>query len=123
VQKFQVRRQGERLAGGADQGCHQEIVHVDKRKLSIILAVVLALVAVVMVRNYISQTEKKYIKEEKKAYVLVATQAIAAGATIDESMMKMEAIPEKYVQPNAINSPASPPDGARPRPSPPANRS
>lgn len=87
-------------------GFHEEIVRVDKRKLSIILAVVLALVAVVMVRNYISQTEKKYIKEEKKAYVLVATQPIAAGATIDESMMKMEAIPEKYVQPNAINSPS-----------------
>jgi Flp pilus assembly protein CpaB len=79
---------------------------VDKRKISIIMAVVLALVAVVMVRNYISQTEKKYIREEKKAYVLVATQPIAAGATIDESMMKMEAIPEKYVQPNAVNSPS-----------------
>lgn len=79
---------------------------MDKRKISIIMAVVLALVAVVMVRNYISQTEKKYIREEKKAYVLVATQPIAAGATIDESMMKMEAIPEKYVQPNAVNSPS-----------------
>jgi len=78
---------------------------VDKRKISVILAAVLALVAVVMVRNYISQTEKKYIREEKKAYVLVATQPIPAGGTIEESMLKMEAVPERYVQPNAISSP------------------
>lgn len=79
---------------------------MDKRKISIILGAVLGFVAVVLIRNYISQTERKYIKEEKKAYVLVATQPVAVGATIDESMMKMEAIPEKYVQPNAINSPS-----------------
>lgn len=79
---------------------------MDKRKISIILGAVLGFVAVVLIRNYISQTERKYIREEKKAYVLIATQAVAVGATIDESMMKMEAVPEKYVQPNAINSPS-----------------
>ncbi len=77
---------------------------MDKKKLSIVLAVVLALMAVVMVRNYISQTEKKFVKEEKKSYVLVATGSIAAGTTIDETMVKFEAIPEKYVQPKAISS-------------------
>lgn len=79
---------------------------MDKRKISIILAAVLALIAVVMVRNYISQTEKKYIKEEKKAYVVLATQPIALGSVIDESMLRIEAVPEKYVQPNAISSPS-----------------
>lgn len=77
---------------------------MDKKKLSIILAVVLALMAVVMVRNYIAQTEKKFVKEEKKAYVLVATVNIPAGTTIDETMVKFEAVPEKYVQPKAISS-------------------
>lgn len=77
---------------------------MDKRKISIILAIVLALTAVVMVRNYISQTEKKFVKEEKKAYVLVATTSIPAGTTIDETMIKFDAVPEKYVQPKAISS-------------------
>lgn len=77
---------------------------MDKRKLSIILAVVLALMGTVMVRNYISQTERKFVKEEKKAYVLVAKTSIPAGTTIDETMFQFEAVPEKYVQPKAINS-------------------
>ncbi len=77
---------------------------MDKKKLSVILAVVLALMGVVMMRNYISQTEKKFIKEEKKAYVLVATTNIPAGSTLDQTMMKFEAIPEKYVQPKALSS-------------------
>ncbi|HAJ57682.1 MAG TPA: Flp pilus assembly protein CpaB [Candidatus Omnitrophica bacterium] len=77
---------------------------MDKKKLSIILAVVLALMGVVMVRNYISQTEKKFVKEEKKAYVLIATTSIPLGTTIDETMVKFDAIPERYVQPKAISS-------------------
>lgn len=77
---------------------------MDKRKLSIILAVVLALMGTVMVRNYIAQTERKFVKEEKKAYVLVAKTSIPAGTTIDETMFQFEAVPEKYVQPKAINS-------------------
>jgi pilus assembly protein CpaB len=77
---------------------------MDKRKLSIILAFILAVVAVVLVRNYIAQTERKFVKEEKKAFVVVATANIPAGTTIDETMVRFEGIPEKYVQPKAISS-------------------
>ena len=77
---------------------------MDKKKLSLILALVLAGTGVFMIRNYIAQTEKKFIKEEKKAYVLVATVNIAAGTTIDSSMIKFDAVPERYVQPKALNS-------------------
>lgn len=77
---------------------------MDKRKLSIILAVVLALVAVAMVRNYISQQEKRFVKEERKAYVLVANTNINAGMAIDESMVQFATVPEQYVQPKAIDS-------------------
>ncbi len=59
---------------------------------------------VVMIRNYISRTEQKFIKEEKKAFVLVATVNIVAGTTIDSSMIKFDAVPERYVQPKALNS-------------------
>ncbi len=76
---------------------------MDKRKISIILALALALVAVVMLRNWISQTEKKYIKEEKKAYVEVASTNIPAGTTIDATMIHPEAVPERYVQPKAVD--------------------
>ncbi len=77
---------------------------MDKKKISIILAIVLAAMAVVMVRNYISRAEKKFIKEEKKAYVLVAAKNIPAGTTLDETMVRFDPIPVKYVQPKAINS-------------------
>lgn len=77
---------------------------MDKRKLSFILAFVLALTAVLMIRNYISQQEKRFIKEEKSAYVVVAVTNINAGTTIDESMIRFEKIPEKYVQPKAVSS-------------------
>jgi pilus assembly protein CpaB len=77
---------------------------MDKRKLSIILAVVLALMGVVMVRNYINQTEKKFVKEERRAFALVATTSIPAGTTIDQTMVRLESIPEKYVQPKTFNS-------------------
>ena len=79
---------------------------MDKRKISIILALALALVAVVMLRNWISQTEKKYVKEEKKAYVLEALTNIPAGTTIDGTMIRFDTVPERYVQPKAVNSEA-----------------
>jgi pilus assembly protein CpaB len=79
---------------------------VDKRKISIVLAIALALVAVVMLRNWISQTEKKYVREEKKAYVLIAATNIPAGTTIDGTMMRFDTVPERYVQPKAVNSEA-----------------
>ena len=77
---------------------------MDKKKLSLILALVLASMGVVMVRNYISQTERKFVKEEKKAYVIVATVSIPAGTTIDSTMFKFDAVPERYLQPKALNS-------------------
>lgn len=79
---------------------------MDKRKISIILALALALVAVVMLRNWISQTEKKYVKQEKMAYVLVAAVNIPAGTTIDGTMIGFDTIPERYVQPKVVNSEA-----------------
>ncbi len=86
---------------------------MDKKKLSIVLAAVLALMGVVLARNYISQTEKRFVKEEKKAYVLTASTSIPAGTTIDETMVKLEPVPEKYVQPKAIVATTSPALGKR----------
>lgn len=77
---------------------------MDKKKLSIILALVLALTAVALLRNYITQTEKKFIKQEKKSYVAVATTNIPAGTMIDNSMIQFVAIPDAYVQPKAVFS-------------------
>jgi pilus assembly protein CpaB len=79
---------------------------MDKKKISIILALIIALTAVFLVRNYIAETEKKFVKEERKGYVLVATTNINAGTTIDETMFKMAPIPDTYIQPKAISSPS-----------------
>jgi Flp pilus assembly protein CpaB len=57
-----------------------------------------------LLRQYLSGAERKYVKQEKKAFVLFATANIPAGTTIDETMVKFDAVPEQYVQPKAINS-------------------
>ncbi len=80
---------------------------MDKRKISIIVAAILALTAVALGRNYISTQEKKFVKEEKKGYVLFATRDIPAGTAIDETMFTIQAIPEKYIQPKIVTSPAA----------------
>ncbi len=77
---------------------------MDKKKISVILGVLLAVFAVVGARTYISSLEKKYVREEKKGFVLVATTQIPSGTIIDETMVKFESIPEKYIQPRALNS-------------------
>ncbi|MGE5279973.1 MAG: Flp pilus assembly protein CpaB [Deltaproteobacteria bacterium] len=77
---------------------------MDKKKISVILGVLLAVFAVIGARTYIASLEKKYVREEKKAYVFIATVQIPAGTVIDETMIKPVAIPEKYVQPTAVDS-------------------
>jgi pilus assembly protein CpaB len=67
---------------------------MDKKKISIVL----------MLRQYLGNAERKYVKQEKKAFVLVATTNIPAGTPIDETMVKFDAVPEQYVQPKAISS-------------------
>ncbi len=77
---------------------------MDKKKISIILGVLLAVFAVIGARTYIASLEKKYVKEEKRGFVLVASAQIPAGTIIDETMVKFESIPVKYIQPRALNS-------------------
>jgi len=77
---------------------------MDKKKISIILGVLLAVFAVIGARTYIATLEKKYVREEKKGFVLAAAAQIPAGTIIDETMVKFESIPEKYIQPKALNS-------------------
>jgi Flp pilus assembly protein CpaB len=77
---------------------------MDKKKISIVLAFVLALAGVLLLRQYLSNAERKYVKQEKRAFVLFATVNIPAGTIIDETMVKFDAVPEQYVQPKAISS-------------------
>jgi len=79
---------------------------MDKKKISIILGVLLAVFAVIGARSYISSLEKQYVREEKKAFVLTATVQIPSGTIIDDTMVKFKSVPIKYVQPKALNSQA-----------------
>ena len=77
---------------------------MDKKKISIILGVLLAVFAVIGARTYIVSLEKKYVREEKRGFVLVASAQIPSGTIIDETMVKFESVPVKYIQPRALNS-------------------
>ncbi len=77
---------------------------MDKKKISVILGVLLAVFAVIGARTYIASLEKKYVREEKRGFVLVASAQIPAGTIIDETMVKFESVPVKYIQPKALNS-------------------
>ncbi|MFH1622290.1 MAG: Flp pilus assembly protein CpaB [Candidatus Omnitrophota bacterium] len=78
---------------------------MNKRLLSIIIAVVMALLAVVMVNAYLNREKQKYQIQLQEAYVVVATEDIPKGATILPRMVKPVQFPVKYMQPTAAQNP------------------
>jgi len=78
---------------------------MNKRLLSIIIAVVMALLAVVMVNAYLNREKQKYQIQLQETQITVATQHIPKGATILPKMIKPIKFPVKYVQPGALNNP------------------
>jgi pilus assembly protein CpaB len=79
---------------------------VDKRKISIVLAVVCALVGLFLLKNWISSTESKFNKTEQQGWCLVAAVDIPTGATIDATMVRPQSVAVKYLQKRAVNSEA-----------------
>lgn len=78
---------------------------MNKRLISIIIAVVMALLAVVMINTYLTREKQKYQIEHEETYVVVANQDIPKGATITPSMLAAVKFPVKYLQPKAIQNP------------------
>jgi len=78
---------------------------MNKRLLSIIIAVVMALLAVVMINAYLNREKQKYKIEIEETYVTVASQSIPKGATVLPNMLKQIKFPVKYTQPGALKNP------------------
>lgn len=73
--------------------------------MSIIIAAVMALLAVVMVNAYLNREKEKYRVEHQMVYVVVATQDIPKGTTIEPPMVATQTWPQRYLQPKALENP------------------
>jgi len=78
---------------------------MNKRLLSIIIAVVMALLAVVMINTYLTREKQKYKIQLEETAVIVASQNIPKGATILPAMLKQISFPVQYIQPGVIQNP------------------
>lgn len=73
-----------------------------ERRLAIIVAAVLGLLAVLLTNVYLRQKETRQRQEEVQ--VLVATKDIAEGEAIGYMMLDYKAVPKSFAQPGALNS-------------------
>ncbi|MFC1708466.1 Flp pilus assembly protein CpaB [Candidatus Omnitrophota bacterium] len=78
---------------------------MNKRLLSIIIAVVMALLAIVMINAYLNREKQKYQISLKQTQVVVSTQHIPKGSTVLPKMIKPVKFPVKYIQPGSLNNP------------------
>jgi len=79
---------------------------MNKRLISIVVASVMAVAAVIMVRAYIKKIELKYVKKEEKIIqITVAKQDIPKGSTILPNMVGKISWPEQYLQPGVLHNP------------------
>lgn len=78
---------------------------MNKRLLSIIIAAVMALLAVVMINVYLNREKEKYKIEHQMVPIVVAKQNIAAGDTIQSSWLEVRSWPSKYLQPKVLQNP------------------
>jgi len=78
---------------------------MDKKKISLIAAVVMGLFAIILVNKYLSQIEQDKAKTGGEIIrVLIATKRIQAGTRINRTMVELKKIPVEFVQPSALNS-------------------
>jgi len=78
---------------------------MNKRFISIGIAVVMAVVAVVMVNSYLQREKQKYVKEDKMVPVTIATRDIPKGSTLIPNMLAKKGWPEQYLQPAVLHNP------------------
>lgn len=84
-----------------------------RKKLPLIIGVVLSLVAVYLIKIYTDQQRQVIIEDARKSIerirteqvpVLVATQDVPKGSTIDNNSVGVAVIPMQHVQPQAATS-------------------
>ncbi|MDD5004906.1 MAG: Flp pilus assembly protein CpaB [Candidatus Omnitrophica bacterium] len=78
---------------------------MNKRLLSIIIAVVMSLLAVVMINTYLNREKQKYKIQLQETTIVVAGQDIPKGATIQPNMLRQVKFPVQYMQPDVLQNP------------------
>lgn len=86
---------------------------MQKQRIILIIGIVLALMAVFMIKVYLDQ-QRQLIKEEEKkkiakmqesqVSVLVAKKNIPEGSVIDTGSLELKLVSKQFVQPQAVNS-------------------
>ena len=69
---------------------------------ALLISLFVSLVAIMMVYAYISKREKALMELATPIKVFVAVKDIPEGTRLDETLLKEELIPKKYVQPGAL---------------------
>lgn len=86
---------------------------MQKQRIILIVGIVLAIVAVFMVKAYLDEQRRIMVVNTKKTIetiqanqssVLVAKQDIARGAVISPDSLEVAIVPNKFVQPQAVTS-------------------
>ena len=74
------------------------------KRLPLITAIILGLLAVFLSNRYFQKKEKELFQGTKPKPVLVAARDIPADTIIKKSDIKIAQIPAKFIQPSAVNS-------------------
>ncbi|MBM3251525.1 MAG: Flp pilus assembly protein CpaB [Candidatus Omnitrophica bacterium] len=78
---------------------------MDKKKISLIVAVVMGLAAIILVNKYLQQVEQEKTKASVEVTrAVIATKRIPAGTAIDRTMVELRKIPLEFTQPGALDS-------------------
>jgi pilus assembly protein CpaB len=83
---------------------------MDKRMVNLIIGIILALVAIAMIHNYITEQRRRIerlIEEGKLVNVVVARKDISKETTITSDMVDMETVNRNTFQPGDLSSLAS----------------
>lgn len=78
---------------------------MERKKLSLIIAIAMGLVAIFLVNRYLAQVEQKNpASSQEVVNVFVAAQRIPAGTKINKTMVATKKVPLEFVQPGAVSS-------------------
>lgn len=74
-----------------------------KIKPRVLMSLLLALIAMILVSVYINTKETVLLEDANKKDVVIATEVILANTPIQDNQVKLAKIPQKWVQPSALN--------------------
>lgn len=78
---------------------------MNKRK-SIFISIGLALLALLLIVSYLKKREHELLKMSQPVSVLVATRDILKNSPVEEDMIAIMEVPQRFLQPGALRNPA-----------------